>query len=387
MAALTPIRRVVTGNDERGRSTVSWDGPAPNVHPASLGAPSGRGHTDLWVWNETPAPLSGDHDDGNLDYVFPGHEDGGHFRVVHAPARAPDYDPAKDRELVAPHPPKVRPGMTRTWDRGGNNAYSSAFHKTETIDYGIMIAGERDLKLDDCQLTMKPGDTVVQVGAFHQWIFPKGAMMFFDLFAARFVDGPQGIAQGNDKPIRTVPKLPDGVKPARRIVTIDREPGKGELVSDGPAPDVRTDPGRPGYAAQRLWVTDTHPAKIVYESLHLPHTIEPPAKGSVCRVVTFPPDNSWKGKVGAAEVQAFFRAMGSPGASTYSPLAPHPYMQKTRTLDCCIVLEGEIVLVLDTQEVPLKAGEIAVQRGTNHAWSNRSTRPAVVAICSHDGKY
>ena len=78
--------------------------------------------------------------------------------------------------------------------------------------------------------------------------------------------------------------------------------------------------------------------------------------------------------------------MGSPGASTYSPQAPHPYMQKTRTLDFCIVLEGEIVLVLDTQEVPLKPGEIVIQRGTNHAWSNRSGNPARVAIASHDGK-
>ena len=86
-------------------------------------------------------------------------------------------------------------------------------------------------------------------------------------------------------------------------------------------------------------------------------------------------------------MQAYFRAMGSPGASSYSPLAPHPYMQKTRTLDFCVVLEGEIVLVLDTQAVALKAGEIAVQRGTNHAWSNRSARPAVVAIASHDGRF
>jgi mannose-6-phosphate isomerase-like protein (cupin superfamily) len=106
----------------------------------------------------------------------------------------------------------------------------------------------------------------------------------------------------------------------------------------------------------------------------------------VCRIETFPPDDSWKGKVGAREVQAFYRAMGSPGASTYSPLALHPYMQKTRTLDFCIVLEGDIVLVLDTQEVKLKAGEFVIQRGTNHAWSNRSTRSAVVAIASHDGK-
>jgi uncharacterized cupin superfamily protein len=61
-------------------------------------------------------------------------------------------------------------------------------------------------------------------------------------------------------------------------------------------------------------------------------------------------------------------------------------MQKTRTLDFCVVLEGEIVLVLDAQEVLLKAGEIVVQRGTSHAWSNRSGSPAVVAIASHDAK-
>ena len=171
-----------------------------------------------------------------------------------------------------------------------------------------------------------------------------------------------------------------------RIVTIDREAGRGVLVSDGPAPDVRSDPARPGFAQARLWVTDSTPAKIVYETLHLPHTLEPPARGTVLRVVTFPPDARWKGKVGAAQVAAYFQSMGSPGASTYSPQAPHPYMQKTRTLDFCIVLEGEIVLVLDTQEVKLKAGEIVVQRGTHHAWSNRSTRPAVVAIASHDGR-
>ena len=60
-------------------------------------------------------------------------------------------------------------------------------------------------------------------------------------------------------------------------------------------------------------------------------------------------------------------------------------MQKTRTLEFGIVLDGEIVLVLDTQEVVLGKGDFVVQRGTNHAWSNRSSEPAVVAIASHDG--
>jgi mannose-6-phosphate isomerase-like protein (cupin superfamily) len=381
---LTPTRRVVTGNDPRGRSKVIWDGPAPNAHVASMG--SGRGHTDIWVWNEAPAPLSGESDDGNLGYTFSGPQNGGHFRVVQARPRPADYDPAKDKALVRPHPPKARPGGRGVWDRGGDDAFSSAMHKTETVDYGIVLAGERSLILDDRELLMKPGDIVIQVGAWHQWRMPKGAIMAFDMIGARFVDGEAGLAQGRDKPLLAKPKLPAGVKPIRRIVTIDREPGKSSLVADGPAPDVHTDPARPGYACARLWVTDSTPAKIVFETLQLPHTLEPPPRGSVCRVETFPPDDSWKGKVGAAEVQAFFRAMGSPSASGYSPLAPHPYMQKTRTLDFCVVLEGEIVLVLDTQEVTLKAGEIAVQRGTHHAWSNRSARPAVVAIASHDGR-
>ena len=54
---MKPIRRVVTGNDANGESTVTWDGPSPYSHPASMG--HGRGHTDLWVWTTSPAPLSG----------------------------------------------------------------------------------------------------------------------------------------------------------------------------------------------------------------------------------------------------------------------------------------------------------------------------------------
>jgi len=181
----------------------------------------------------------------------------------------------------------------------------------------------------------------------------------------------------------------DGVKPVRRIVCIDNEDGRSEAISDAPSPDVRTDPARPGFASTRIWVTDATPARIkgIRETLHLPHTLEPPPRGSVCRIVTFPPDSVFRGKVGAREVESYFRAMGSPQASTYSREAPHPYMQETRTLDFCLVLEGEITLVLDTEEVALKAGDTVIQRGANHAWSNRSDAPCVIAISSHDGTF
>lgn len=180
--------------------------------------------------------------------------------------------------------------------------------------------------------------------------------------------------------------MTEQAKPVRRIICAD-ENGKSKALSDGPVPDVITDPSRPGFAMTRVWVTDRTPPQIkgAQQALRLPHTLEPPPGGSICRIVTFPPDDTYRGKVGAKEVQAYFAAAGSPGASTYSAKAPHPFMQKTRTLDLCLVLEGEITLVLDTEEVHLKAGDTVVQRGTNHAWSNRSNKLCVVAFSSHDG--
>jgi uncharacterized cupin superfamily protein len=176
------------------------------------------------------------------------------------------------------------------------------------------------------------------------------------------------------------PKIP------RRIVTIDDAAGKSTALADGPTPDVLFDPARPGFSSARIWVTDATPVEIarIQATQALPHGLLPPPRGSVCRVVTFPPDDTFRGRIGAAEVAAYFHAVGAPDASTYSPRARHPYMQRTRTLDFCLILEGEITLVLDTEEVELKAGDTVVQRGTNHAWSNRSRRPCTIAISSHD---
>ena len=211
----------------------------------------------------------------------------------------------------------------------------------------------------------------------------------FDMISATFVDGPRGLAQGRDRVMTAAANhsVPAGVKPTRRIVCLDKEPNKSTLASDAATPDVRIDPARPGFAMQRLWVTDGTPAKIVLETLHLPHALTPPKNGSVMRTITFPPDASWRGRAGVKEVKAFFKAMGSPQASTWSASAKHPYMQKTETLEFALVTDGEIVLVLDTQDVALKKGEFAIIRGSNYAWSNRTNKPASIALASHDGKY
>jgi mannose-6-phosphate isomerase-like protein (cupin superfamily) len=174
----------------------------------------------------------------------------------------------------------------------------------------------------------------------------------------------------------------------RRVVCVNDADGRGTAIADGPTPDVRTDPSRPGYALARIWVTDNSPARIrgVRETLFdLPQVLVPPARGSVCRIETIPPDAAWRASVSERAARAFFESVGAGSASTYT--AEQPYMHKTQTLDFCLILEGEVTLVLDTQEVPLKAGDTVIQRGTNHAWSNRSDRPCRIAISAHDGVY
>src|SRR5262249_57149794 len=127
--------------------------------------------------------------------------------------------------------------------------------------------------------------------------------------------------------------MTEAPKPVRRIVTMDDAGGKSLAIEDGPVGDVRTDPARPGFVSTRIWVTAATPVRIKHarEALALPHRIEPPPRGSTCRILPFPPDAAFRGKVGGAGVAAFFRAMGSPAASTYSPKAPNPYLQQTRT--------------------------------------------------------
>src|ERR1044072_5437533 len=153
---LKPIRRVVTGNDAQGRSRVLFDGPAPNVNPGAVAASAAM--TDLWVWDRCPAPISGERDDGNLPFNFEPPPTGGHFRIVQSHGRRllrpgqsarnpPGYPPAPNKSAVPLTAPRQRPGGT--WDKGGQNAFSSPVHQSETLDYGILLEGERGLLPDD----------------------------------------------------------------------------------------------------------------------------------------------------------------------------------------------------------------------------------------------
>jgi hypothetical protein len=180
---MKPVRRVVTGNDAQGRSRVLYDGPAPNVNPRSDNPRAGM--TDLWVYKEAPAPLSGERDDGALPYHFEPPAAGGHLRIVQSTKPPADYDRAKDPAYVPFHPPKVRDDGVLV--RGGQSFYTSAMHKSETVDYGILLSGERVLTLDTGTLVMKPGDVVVQLGNWHMWSSERSDVsMAFVMMGAKY---------------------------------------------------------------------------------------------------------------------------------------------------------------------------------------------------------
>ena len=379
---IKPIRRVVTGTDERGRSRVLYDGPAPRVKASAF--KKGTGMTDIWMYESSPAPLGGTRDDGDLPFHFEPPDDGGRLRIVQSDSRPAVYDASHDGYITAEHPPKKTDGGT--WERGRQNLYTTRIHRSETLDYGILLTGERILVTDAGEHLLKPGDVCVQIGSWHAWSETSaGSQMAFVMMGGRFEE-PSPAGQQDVMPVARADTISG--RGLRRIVVVD-EDGRSKAIADGPTPDVRTDPARPGFLSARMWVSTATPVPLagLRASLHLPHTLEPPPGGSVCRTVTFPSESDYISRIGANEVRAYFEAMGSPGASTYSRSAPHAYMQKIKALEFALVIQGEITLVLDGAEVVLRAGDTVVQRGTNHAWSNRSAAASVVAFSAHDGAW
>ena len=167
------------------------------------------------------------------------------------------------------------------------------------------------------------------------------------------------------------------LKPIRRIVTGHNAQGKSIFVSDGPSPHVLTLPGAGDFGLTNLWVTDRAPASNEGSADAAARTIvlEPPANGTIFRVVEFPPEK----RGGTFDRDAAFSAMGADHAMD-PDASRHPGMHKTSSVDYAIVLSGEIWALMDEGETLMRAGDTLVQRGTNHAWANRSDAPCLVAF-------
>lgn len=173
----------------------------------------------------------------------------------------------------------------------------------------------------------------------------------------------------------------------RRVVTGHDDHGHSIVISDGQPTSIKQSPQRPGVVINNLWMTDTMPAQTAgpADATVKPMGLEPAAHGTNFRIVEFPPEADYIGKVSAADAQKAFGDLGAAHALAGGAKPRHPFMHKTKTLDYAIVLSGEVTLVLDDCEVAMKAGDVCVQRATSHAWSNRSTKPCTIAFILIDG--
>ena len=162
----------------------------------------------------------------------------------------------------------------------------------------------------------------------------------------------------------------------RRVITGHDKDGKSVFLSDGHALNVKEMESMPGLALTDLWETTGAPASNAgdADAAARPVRLEPPKSGTILRIVEFPPDSVWRDNADAGKA---FQSIGA----GHAPVAhsDDPMMHKTATVDYIIVLKGEIYAIMDKGETLLKAGDVLVQRGTNHSWSVRGNEPCIIA--------
>lgn len=128
------VRRIVTGHDERGKAIVLIDGEAGNRRPS----PSGNASTLMWCTDATPAAI----DTGREI------EDMG-ARVLGTPP------PVNGTRFTVN---EIMPGASAT------------MHRTESLDYVIVVSGEVEMNIDDSTVKLRAGDVLIQRGTNHAWV-------------------------------------------------------------------------------------------------------------------------------------------------------------------------------------------------------------------------
>jgi mannose-6-phosphate isomerase-like protein (cupin superfamily) len=179
-------------------------------------------------------------------------------------------------------------------------------------------------------------------------------------------------------------------KQIRRIVTGHDEAGRSIVLRDGPSPMVHEDARLPGFRSTDLWRTFESPVKIMAEQPEPtlgPRRQLPTENGSVFRINSFPPESNNIRAMTAEDRIGIFDSLGNAKGATVQQGSRHPLMHRTQTIDYAIVLSGEITMIIDDGEVKLNAGDVIIQCGTNHAWSNRSKDPCLIAFILIDGHF
>ncbi|HEX7053085.1 MAG TPA: cupin domain-containing protein [Burkholderiales bacterium] len=152
------VRRVLTGHDQDGKSTIIADGLAPNVK--EMPSFPGLALTDLWETASAPADNSGQRDAADRPIRLEPPPNGTIFRIVEFP---PDASRPRDSDGSAGF---AAIGASHAQDKRSSDPM---MHKTSTIDYIVVLKGEIYAVLEKGETLLKPGDVFIQRGTNHSW--------------------------------------------------------------------------------------------------------------------------------------------------------------------------------------------------------------------------
>ncbi len=165
----------------------------------------------------------------------------------------------------------------------------------------------------------------------------------------------------------------------RRIVTGNSDRGRSHIVSDGPPVELGT--------LAELWATESAPAGYGSDDEVAGRRVklEPPENGTVFRFFRVDPEDPNKSREEVdQEVAAAFSFVGAEHCRPDT--SKNPRMHTTSSVDYIVLLQGEVTLLLD-DEVDLKPYDAVVQRGTNHAWINKTSEPALLVAALAQGRW
>lgn len=165
-------------------------------------------------------------------------------------------------------------------------------------------------------------------------------------------------------------------KLVRRVVTGVNAEGHSAVASDAETPTWVQRPT--GSVIMDIWGVQSVPAQVIDESTgDLDRVLAPPVTGVNVRIAVFPPEVFSADAVTVAAIDTpIGDFQGEEGDASSRQI---PGMHRTDTVDIVTVLDGEITVILEEGETILRAGDCLVQRGTMHAWRNRSDRPCTLA--------
>lgn len=152
------IKRYVTGHDKDGKAIVTYDDHAPNAVPLK-GWP-GAGVTEIWVTGEMPVNNMGETDQSLRPLQHDPVRSGTIFRVVEIPPESSSNIDTEEtfKQLGSGNKPTAE-----------DQEKHPTMHKTNSVDYLVVISGEMWMVMEKGEVLLKPGDCIVQRGTNHAW--------------------------------------------------------------------------------------------------------------------------------------------------------------------------------------------------------------------------